>query len=170
MRRVLFVDRGGTLVAERKSLADAGEQPLVAGVIPALLRLKSAGYQFVIVTNQPGLGGPDNPRPLFERADQSRCLHDTRIEMLRAALAVRAFEQARGLLPPSLGALSPGFLEPAPIDSFSGATLRFDRTQRVIYSLGTNGLDEGGRARTGELVEDAEALEPRFPLFAPWAP
>jgi imidazoleglycerol-phosphate dehydratase/histidinol-phosphatase len=71
MRRVLFVDRGGTLVAERKSLADAGEQPLVAGVIPALLRLKSAGYQFVIVTNQPGLGGPDNPRPLFERADQS---------------------------------------------------------------------------------------------------
>ncbi len=62
MRRVLFVDRGGTLVAERKSLADAGEQPLVAGVIPALLRLKSAGYQFVIVTNQPGLGGADNPR------------------------------------------------------------------------------------------------------------
>ena len=56
MRRVLFVDRGGTLVAERKSLADAGEQPLVAGVIPALLRLKSAGYQFVIVTNQPGSG------------------------------------------------------------------------------------------------------------------
>ena len=62
MRRVLFVDRDGTLVAERKSLADPVEQPLVAGVIPALLRLKSAGYQFVIVTNQPGLGGPDNPR------------------------------------------------------------------------------------------------------------
>ena len=37
MRRVLFVDRDGTLVTERKSLADSGEQPLVAGVIPALL-------------------------------------------------------------------------------------------------------------------------------------
>ena len=58
MRRILFVDRDGTLVTERKSLADPVEQPLVAGVIPALLRLKSAGYQFVIVTNQPGLGGP----------------------------------------------------------------------------------------------------------------
>ena len=71
MRRVLFVDRDGTLVAGRKSLADPVEQPLVAGVIPALLRLKSAGYQFVIVTNQPGLGGADNPRAAFERAEQS---------------------------------------------------------------------------------------------------
>ena len=56
MRRVLFVDRDGTLVVERKSLAEPVEQPLIAGVIPALLRLKAAGYQFVIVTNQPGLG------------------------------------------------------------------------------------------------------------------
>ena len=69
MRRILFVDRDGTLVAERKSLADPVEQPLVAGVIPALLKLKSAGYQFVIVTNQPGLGGVDNPRAAFEQAD-----------------------------------------------------------------------------------------------------
>jgi len=70
MRKVLFVDRDGTLVAERKSLADPVEQPLVAGVIPALLRLKSAGYQFVIVTNQPGLGGMENPRGPFEQADE----------------------------------------------------------------------------------------------------
>ena len=70
MRRVLFGDRDGTLVAERKSLAEPVEQPLVAGVIPALLRFKAAGYQFVIVTNQPGLGAADNPRPAFEQADQ----------------------------------------------------------------------------------------------------
>jgi imidazoleglycerol-phosphate dehydratase/histidinol-phosphatase len=43
----------------------------VAGVIPALLKLKAAGYQFVIVTNQPGLGGPDHPRAAFERADEA---------------------------------------------------------------------------------------------------
>ena len=70
MRRVLFVDRDGTLVAERKSLTEPVEQPLVAGVIPALLRLKSAGYQFVIVTNQPGLGGAANLRAPFEQADE----------------------------------------------------------------------------------------------------
>ena len=70
MRRVLFVDRDGTLVAERKSLADPVEQPLVAGVIPALLKLKAAGYQLVIVTNQPGLGGAQNPRAAFDQADE----------------------------------------------------------------------------------------------------
>jgi imidazoleglycerol-phosphate dehydratase/histidinol-phosphatase len=70
MRRVLFVDRGGTLVAERQSLADPVERPLIAGVIPALLRIKSAGYQFVIVTNQPGLGTPGFPREAFDLADQ----------------------------------------------------------------------------------------------------
>jgi imidazoleglycerol-phosphate dehydratase/histidinol-phosphatase len=70
MRRLLLVDRDGTLVAERKSLAEPVEQPLVAGVIPALLKLKSAGYQFAIVTNQPGLGGADNPRAPFEQADE----------------------------------------------------------------------------------------------------
>jgi imidazoleglycerol-phosphate dehydratase/histidinol-phosphatase len=69
MRRILFVDRDGTLVTERKSLAEPVEQPLVAGVIPALLRLKGAGYQFAIVTNQPGLGEPENPRGPFEQAD-----------------------------------------------------------------------------------------------------
>jgi imidazoleglycerol-phosphate dehydratase/histidinol-phosphatase len=63
------VDRDGTLVAERKSLDEPVEQPLVAGVIPALLRLKSAGYELVIVTNQPGLGGPDHPRAAFDQAD-----------------------------------------------------------------------------------------------------
>jgi imidazoleglycerol-phosphate dehydratase/histidinol-phosphatase len=70
MRRLLLVDRDGTLVAERKSLAEPVEQPLVAGVIPALLKLKSAGYQFAIVTNQPGLGSADHPRASFEQADQ----------------------------------------------------------------------------------------------------
>ena len=72
MRKVLFVDRGGALVVARKDPTDSIEnRPLVAGVIPALLRLKAAGYQLVIVTNQPGLGGASHPRPAFERADEN---------------------------------------------------------------------------------------------------
>jgi imidazoleglycerol-phosphate dehydratase/histidinol-phosphatase len=72
MRKVLFVDRDGALVVARKSLADPVEsRPLVAGVIPALLKLKAAGYQLVIVTNQPGLGGASHPRQAYERADEN---------------------------------------------------------------------------------------------------
>jgi len=72
MRKVLFVDRGGALVVAGRSAADPVEgRPLVAGVIPALLKARAAGYQLVIVTNQPGLGGANHPRPAFERADES---------------------------------------------------------------------------------------------------
>jgi imidazoleglycerol-phosphate dehydratase/histidinol-phosphatase len=58
MRKVLFVDRGGTLI---EPFAAEPPKPLerlrlVPGVIPALLKIKSAGYEFVIVTNQGGLG------------------------------------------------------------------------------------------------------------------
>ncbi len=69
MRKVLFVDRDGTLVENRKSLAEPLEQPLVAGVIPALLKIQAAGYELVIVTNQPGLGSPEHPRAELERVD-----------------------------------------------------------------------------------------------------
>jgi imidazoleglycerol-phosphate dehydratase/histidinol-phosphatase len=58
MRKVLFVDRGGTLI---EPFAAEPPKPLerlrlIPGVIPALLKIKSAGYEFVIVTNQGGLG------------------------------------------------------------------------------------------------------------------
>jgi imidazoleglycerol-phosphate dehydratase/histidinol-phosphatase len=69
MRKVLFIDRDGTLV-ERPQGESIENEMLVAGVIPALLRFKAAGYQFAIVTNQPGLGGPTHPRAAFERAHE----------------------------------------------------------------------------------------------------
>jgi imidazoleglycerol-phosphate dehydratase/histidinol-phosphatase len=70
MRKVLFVDRGGTLVTARESAADSvDDRPLVAGVIPALLRFIAAGFELVIVSNQPGLGGPSHPQAAFDRAN-----------------------------------------------------------------------------------------------------
>jgi imidazoleglycerol-phosphate dehydratase/histidinol-phosphatase len=64
MRKVLFVDRGGTLVEPLagKPLASIGDLRLMPGVIPALLRIKSAGFEIVVVTNQGGLGDGAFPR------------------------------------------------------------------------------------------------------------
>jgi len=67
-RRVLFLDRDGTLIIEPEDFqVDSLEKlELVEGVIPALLKLKATGYEFVIVSNQDGLGTDANPREAFQ--------------------------------------------------------------------------------------------------------
>lgn len=67
-RRILFVDRDGTLIIEPADFQiDSLEKlELVEGVIPALLKLKEAGYEFVIVSNQDGLGTSSNPLEKFQ--------------------------------------------------------------------------------------------------------
>ena len=58
MKKTLFIDRDGTLIEEPSDFQiDAYDKlRLVKGVIPALLKLRDAGYRFVMVTNQDGLG------------------------------------------------------------------------------------------------------------------
>nr|WP_147652073.1 histidinol-phosphatase [Vulcaniibacterium gelatinicum] len=65
---ILFVDRDGTLIEEPADFQvdDFRKLRFVPGCIPALLRLRDAGYQFVMVTNQDGLGTPAFPREAFE--------------------------------------------------------------------------------------------------------
>jgi imidazoleglycerol-phosphate dehydratase / histidinol-phosphatase len=63
-RKILFVDRDGTLIEEPADFQiDSVEKfALVPGVIPALLALRDAGWRFVMVTNQDGLGTAKYPR------------------------------------------------------------------------------------------------------------
>jgi imidazoleglycerol-phosphate dehydratase / histidinol-phosphatase len=69
-RRVLFLDRDGTLAEEPPDeQVDTLEKiRLMPGVLPALLDLKRAGFTFVMVSNQDGLGTESLPREKFERA------------------------------------------------------------------------------------------------------
>ncbi|HEY5263413.1 MAG TPA: bifunctional histidinol-phosphatase/imidazoleglycerol-phosphate dehydratase HisB [Steroidobacteraceae bacterium] len=68
-RRVLFLDRDGTLIEEPpdEQVDSLEKVRLMPGVMPALLDLKDAGFAFVMVTNQDGLGTPSLPRERFER-------------------------------------------------------------------------------------------------------
>ena len=67
-RRILFIDRDGCLIEEpADEQVDSFEKfRLMPGVIPALLRLKEAGYRFVMVSNQDGLGTDAFPTDHFE--------------------------------------------------------------------------------------------------------
>jgi imidazoleglycerol-phosphate dehydratase/histidinol-phosphatase len=72
MTRILFVDRDGVLLEEPadEQVDSFAKFRLVAGAIPALLRLRDAGFEFVMVSNQDGLGTPSFPRADFEGPQQ----------------------------------------------------------------------------------------------------
>ena len=63
-RKILFLDRDGTLIAEPADFQiDSVEKfALLPGVIPALIALRDAGWRFVMVTNQDGLGTKAYPK------------------------------------------------------------------------------------------------------------
>ena len=69
-RRIVFLDRDGTLNEETadEQIDSLEKVRLMPGVVPALLSLKQAGFAFVMVTNQDGLGTPGFPQERFDLA------------------------------------------------------------------------------------------------------
>jgi imidazoleglycerol-phosphate dehydratase/histidinol-phosphatase len=69
-RRILFLDRDGTLNEDTadEQIDSLEKVRLMPGVVPALLELKAAGFAFVMVTNQDGIGTPSFPQENFDRA------------------------------------------------------------------------------------------------------
>jgi imidazoleglycerol-phosphate dehydratase / histidinol-phosphatase len=69
MKRVLFIDRDGTIIEETadERIDTLEKLRFIPGVIRALSDLSRSGdYQLVMVSNQDGLGRPDFPRERFE--------------------------------------------------------------------------------------------------------
>ncbi|MFI4918912.1 MAG: bifunctional histidinol-phosphatase/imidazoleglycerol-phosphate dehydratase HisB [Legionellales bacterium] len=67
MQKILFIDRDGTLIEEPFDFqVDSLDKiKLMPHVIPALLQLKKAGFQFIMVSNQNGIGTADFPEAHF---------------------------------------------------------------------------------------------------------
>ncbi len=68
MKRYLFIDRDGTLIQEPADFQIDSVQKfvLLPGVVAALTRFVTAGYQLVMVTNQDGLGSSAYAQEKFD--------------------------------------------------------------------------------------------------------
>ncbi len=135
MRKVLFIDRDGTLIED-----DAGKSPtspggvrLARGVIPALLRFRAAGYELVIVTNQGGLGTPSYPREPFERVDAfvHGLLASQGVEFAANFICPHPAEAGCACRKPAIG-LVRDYVNAAPLDRERSADRRRPRHRRRV--------------------------------------
>ncbi len=72
-----------------------------------------------------------------------------RLRTARVALAVERYRLATGTLPDTLGELTPTYIAIIPKDPFDGKDLRYQKlgTGFVVYSVGEDGQDDGGKER-----------------------
>lgn len=88
---------------------------------------------------------------------ETRCEEDFSVSATQMLLASRAYKMETGQYPASLDDLVPRYMDGVPDDPFDGKTLRYSREAKVIYSVGMDLVDSGGRkaqrgAQTGDYV------------------
>ena len=69
----------------------------------------------------------------------------TEREAGRAILALLIFERRKGMLPDKLSDLvEANILDSVPFDPFANAALHYSRERRIVWSVGEDGVDDGG--------------------------
>jgi imidazoleglycerol-phosphate dehydratase/histidinol-phosphatase len=152
-KRVLFIDRDGTLIEEPpdEQIDSLQKLRLLPGVIPALLSLRDAGYAFVMVSNQDGLGTASFPEATFREPH----------EFLRNLLASQGIRfEAELICPhfardgctcrkPKTGLLDP-YLRDNPIDRASSYVIGDRETDlELARNLGVEGVLVGSKRGAG---------------------
>jgi hypothetical protein len=80
------------------------------------------------------------------------------MQLTDVSFALAAYRADRGQYPRRLAELHPKYLAEMPKDLFTDAEFRYRRegTGYLLYSLGPNGEDEGGRSRHDDVPPDQE--------------
>jgi hypothetical protein len=113
---------------------------------------------------RPGWLARPGVRTVQQNVDLARQTQDN----LWLAFALAWYQRDHGRYPPKLAALAPRYLKRIPGDLFSGKALiyRPARNSFLVYSVGLNGKDEGGRGHDGRPPGDDLSVRlapPRVP-------
>jgi len=136
---------GGSLKAQRAALLDYYTQVIEAARLPP-------GQQSARFAAIPRPSPLDQPLIAYlilsvDRIgnSQGRALAEERCAIV--ALAAERFRRANGKWPKTLSALMPEYVSKVPADPFTGKPMLYGRRAdgMVIYSVGVDGLDNGGK-------------------------
>ena len=86
--------------------------------------------------------------PAIEKAVRKYAYGQANVDMATVACALERYHLANGQYPDSLGALVPKFIAKIPNDVITGEPLKYRRAgdgQFLLYSVGWNGTDDGGK-------------------------
>ncbi len=98
--------------------------------------------------------------PALTRSAERCARAQTAADLARVACALEQYRLARGQFPEALDALAPAYIEKLPQDVINGRPLNYRRTedgQFVLYSVGWNESDDGGRI---ELTKSGSTVDP----------
>jgi hypothetical protein len=92
-------------------------------------------------------------RPALQVAKRRHKQIAARLRLLAAALAVRCFQSEQSRQPNGLKQLIPEYLRCAPLDPFSGKPViyRLEGSNWLLYSVGEDGVDNGGEPVAGSV-------------------
>jgi hypothetical protein len=131
------------------------------------------GYQRFLTRNVVGRLLTAILLPAIDRVVERVDIIQARCSASRLAIGLKAYYIDHQELPDRLGDLMPDYIHAIPVDSFDGESLRYDKEQAIIYSVGSDFIDRGGsdlpfRFELEEDDTDDEAendeTEPTFPL------
>lgn len=143
-KKVLFIDRDGTLIVEPpdQQIDSLQKLRLVPGVIPALLRLRAAGFTFVMVSNQDGLGTQSFPEPTFTEPHEflGELLRSQGVEFEREFICPHFASDECHCRKPKTGLLD-AYLKEQPIDRAASYVIGDRETDlQLAKNIGVQGL------------------------------
>ncbi|HIJ53688.1 MAG TPA: hypothetical protein HPP66_11115 [Planctomycetes bacterium] len=92
--------------------------------------------------------------PAFSRVTMIDIRSSAQLRTAQAGLAIERCRLATGKLPDSLSNLVPTYLDAVPKDPFDGKDLRYKKLETgfVVYSIGEDGSDDGGKEKPRKKV------------------
>ena len=90
--------------------------------------------------------------PALSRVTAIDVRNVAQLHTARVGLAVQRYRLATGNLPDALADLVPAYLDAVPKDPFDGKELKYKKLETgfVVYSIGEDGSDDGGKERPRE--------------------